>query len=95
MLHLLRVLAAYRLAYLIANERGPFDAGERLRSWVEQAYGADSWQSEGINCPLCISFWLAFVLLLCPDWLIAGLGTAGGVLVVHRSLEAADAIASA
>ncbi len=88
----LRMLAAYRLAYLISNERGPFDLAERLRSTVVHHYGPDSWQAEGVQCPLCISFWLAFALALAPRWLTASLGAAGGVLVLHRLLEAADAI---
>lgn len=92
---LLRILAAYRVAYLVANERGPFDSAESLRGWVERMYGADSWQADGINCPLCISFWLAFVVALAPRWLVRGLGTAGAVLVIHRALEAADALAPA
>jgi hypothetical protein len=58
---LLAILAVYRVAFLIAYEEGPFALAERLRSWVVQRWGGKSWQGRGIACPLCISFWLAFL----------------------------------
>lgn len=87
---LLTILSAYRIAYLISRERGPFDLAERLRTIVHLRFGSESWQAEGIDCPLCISFWAALGLLVAPRWLIRWLGSAGGVLVLHRLLEAFD-----
>ncbi len=84
---LLTLLAIYRLAYLVAIERGPFDLAQRLRTAVYQRYGAASWQFAGVTCPLCISFWFAFLVRVAPAWLIEILGLAGGVLVLHRWLE--------
>lgn len=84
------VLAAYRLAYLVANERGPFYLAQRLRTAVYGRYGSRSWQWEGITCPLCISFWLAFALRFAPRWVLDSVGAAGGVLIIHRALEAFD-----
>lgn len=85
------MLAVYRIAFMIAAERGFADSAERLRSWVYHRYGGDSWQFAGITCPLCSSFWLALVFWFLPNWMIKWLGSAGGVLVGHRVLEALHA----
>ena len=88
---LLSILAVYRGAWLLAMERGPFDLAMRLRSIIADRYGDQHWLAEGFNCPLCISFWLAFLVRFAPSWIGDALGIAGGVLVVHRGLEALDA----
>lgn len=55
------VLAVYAWAYTIALLPGPFDIFSHLRGWVDGRWGEKSWQSEGINCPTCISFWLSWL----------------------------------
>lgn len=85
--------AAYRLAYLVSRERGPFDSAEQLRSWVYHRYGDDSWQFAGIQCVLCTSFWFALVVYFLPQTIKHWLGIAGMVVTLHKVLEAADAIA--
>jgi len=75
-------LAAYRLSYLIAREEGPFG----ITSWLRGKIDSDqrTWIGRGLNCTLCISFWLAL-----PAALIAGggwlewLGMAGAILFLH------------
>lgn len=86
-------LAAYRTAYLIVYEDGPWNAAQRLRSWVADRYGLKSWQHAGINCILCVSFWVsaawAAVALFGGTAGAAVLlwwGAAGGVLVLHSWL---------
>lgn len=92
-------LAVYRVSYLIANEDGPFELAEKLRTWIymqwtankqkQQGNGWNHWTYRGINCPLCISFWLAW-LAAWPisnnnlDYVYMSLGIAGAVLVMHR-----------
>lgn len=91
MKRLMALLAVYRVAYLIAAERGPFDVAIRLRTVIAERYGDQHWMTAGVNCPLCISFWLAFAVRVAPAWLVEALGLAGGALVIHRGLEALDA----
>lgn len=81
-------LATYRLATDVAWERGPGDAYARLRGWALQRWGHDSWQAEGVACPVCVSFWAAPAVLLL--WaalpaLVHWLALAGAVALVVRS----------
>lgn len=90
---LLAILAVYRVATDLAWERGPSNAFERLRGAVMARYGADSWQAEGIGCPICVSFWAALPLavLLTLAWgaalwwgVVLWLGLAGGAAFLAR-----------
>ena len=56
---ILACLAVYRLATDFAWEAGPGALYERIRGWALARYGADHWLSEGVSCPICLSFWLA------------------------------------
>jgi hypothetical protein len=85
--------ATYRLAYLIVYEVGPFRLAERVRSWVNNRYGPKDWKTEGINCVLCTSFWLALPVACLALWggavgfvLLLWLGLAGLVLMGHSWL---------
>lgn len=98
---ILASLAVYRIAHLIGQERGPFDAALRFRLAVGRRFPAimqygrasyQHWIAEGVTCPLCISFWLAAlgaIAVLFPtaagDAVLVSLGIAGAVLVLHRS----------
>jgi hypothetical protein len=81
------VLGTYRVARLVTQEDGPFDAFAGLRARA----GQGSWVGRGLHCALCASFWLALLaaLLLLPwaDWrelvLLWG-GVAGGAVVVYK-----------
>lgn len=101
---LLAVLATYRFAYLIgSNERGPWDLALRLRTVIIARYGGEDrartygraryqhWIAEGIQCPLCVSFWLSLLaapLVLLPsvagDAALVAFGIAGAVLTLYR-----------
>lgn len=92
LLVLLAVFATYRVARMLALEEGPFglfDAA-RVRLDPEQK----TWLGRGVNCPLCIGFYAAFVVaaLLLPltNWqafVLAWLGIAGGMTVLYIWLE--------
>lgn len=82
------ILAAYRASYMIVFEDGPDDIFAQLRTSIHARYGDKAWQTKGINCLLCVSFWLALpaAMLASPlgwrqlilDWL----AVAGGVLII-------------
>ena len=54
-------LATYRLATDLAWEDGPFELYARGRGLVAARAGRDHWLTTGVNCPICLSFWIAFV----------------------------------
>lgn len=82
------VLVVYRLATDFASERGPYDVYARLRGRVMARYGADDWRTEGVNCPICWSFWLGLIagLIVEPSLmgLMYGLAIAGAVALAVR-----------
>lgn len=85
---IIAVFATYRLATDFAWEAGPFGVYAKVRGRVMARYGADDWRSEGVSCPICISFWLSipFALAVAPwDQLILyWLGIAGAAAFLAR-----------
>ena len=74
----LSVLAVWRLARLVALERGPFDLVSRLH-----VAAAGTPLAEGLACVHCLGVWLAMppAALLAPGWvggLLLWLAVAGG-----------------
>lgn len=82
----LATLATYRLSRMIALEDGPVDVFSNMREKVGQA----TWVGRGVHCVLCISFWLSWLVVLLlplaslPEYVLAALGIAGGVVVIHK-----------
>jgi hypothetical protein len=69
-------LAAYRVAWLITAERGPFDLAEKWRGFIMEKYPItrekpQHWISVGWNCPLCAGFWVSAVLYGLWQWEIS------------------------
>lgn len=88
-------LAAYRIAYLLALESGPFSIGTRWRTVVAGMWGTQSWQYDGASCPRCLSFWLVPLALAAWDWggiigqsVVTWLAVAGAILILHVWLMA-------
>jgi hypothetical protein len=82
-------LAAYRVARMVAMERGPFDLFIDFRSLIIGRWGQKKWVAEGMTCPLCIGFWASLVLfgLSYLDYVIygvAGLAVAGLQTAIQR-----------
>jgi hypothetical protein len=72
----LLVFAVYRLATDFAWMSGPFHVFDYIRGWSIQKFGIYSWITEGVNCPICLSFWFALPLIYTHDavWWLAVAG---------------------
>ncbi|MCB4364231.1 hypothetical protein KIH07_10830 [Hydrogenophaga taeniospiralis] len=82
----LSVLAVWRLARLVARERGPFDLVSRLHAAVAGTPLAD-----GLACVHCLAVWLAVLpaAVLAPGWaawLLLWLAMAGGASAVELAV---------
>lgn len=85
-------LAVYRLAADLALGDGPANVFGRLRGAVTERYGADHWLTRGVHCPICLSLWIALILVavapLLPSAVFAWLAVAGAVRALVIWLEA-------
>jgi hypothetical protein len=89
---ILAILATYRVARMLTTEDGPFDLFAKLRERIDPRQ--ETWVGRGINCPLCVGFWVSFaVSLVFLPWsslaslLLNWLGVAGGSVVLHNWVE--------
>ena len=88
MMHLLAILAAYRVARMLALEDGPLDVFAHLRARLDPEQ--TTWLGRGVNCPLCIGFWVSLIfaaMLPFADWqtfIITWLAIAGGQTFLHE-----------
>lgn len=80
----LAILAVYRVAYMIAKEDGPFDALAWIRGKIDPMQ--HTWIGRGLNCVLCLSWWLSLVVFALGGSWLEWLAVAGGVLVIHKAL---------
>ena len=62
--YMIAALAIFRIAHMIAKEEGPFAMFEQARDRIMSRFGRFHWLTNGIHCPVCISFWLLFGLSL-------------------------------
>jgi len=58
---IIAAFATYRTARMISTERGPFDIFTYIQNWVYDRWDENSWQYDGITCPLCVGLWIALV----------------------------------
>lgn len=80
----IRALAVYALAVALTQKRGPGDVFQRARELAAVRFGAESNVAAGVQCAVCASFWLAWVVSLLPEWAARGLALAGVTVVVER-----------
>lgn len=77
-------LAVYRVSRMITMEDGPLDVFARMRGKIDP--NQKTWIGRGLNCILCVSFWIALVsaLIVSATW-IEWLAIAG-VIAVYREV---------
>lgn len=83
---ILSIFAVYRVTWLVTKENGPRDVFAKFRNAVRVAYGDESWQYDGIQCVLCVSFWVVWIIAILPMILVGMLGITGIIAVAHRAL---------
>lgn len=93
--YVLAVLASYRIARMLAMEEGPLELFARVRERFDS--DQKTWLGRGLNCPLCLGFWvsLAMALLLAhqdptmhrSEIVLAWLGIAGAQTLLHLWIE--------
>lgn len=73
------VFAVYRVATDMAWMSGPFHMFEIVRGFVMVKFGFLHWITEGVNCPICLSFWIASPLIYTHGliWWLAVAGASG------------------
>lgn len=88
---LLAAMATYRLARMIAAEEGPFGLFTRLRGALDPDQA--TWLGRGVNCPLCVGFWVALPVAVVVSvlgaadvwaWPITWFGIAGAAALLHK-----------
>lgn len=87
---LVAILAAYRVAVLIAREEGPFSMFATIRGKVDPNQA--TWLGRGLNCAACVSFWTSLLVVLAVLYLpaeivtplILWLAVACGALLLNR-----------
>ena len=73
---LLVALATWYLAYAITSTHGPFKVFERIRKFTTLGGLLD--------CPICLSPWLALLMLVVPFGVgIIALALAGAAMLLH------------
>lgn len=72
----LAVLATCRATHLVVYEDGPVEVFLSLRTAVLMRFGDEHWVTQGVNCPLCVSFWLSLVMGFMPKWILIWLAAA-------------------
>jgi len=78
----LAILAVYRIAHMIAKEDGPFDVLAWIRGRIDPEQ--KGWVGRGINCVLCLGFWISLVAFALGGSCLEWLAVSGGVLVLYR-----------
>lgn len=87
---LIAILATWRISHLLAREEGPFDLVLKLRLRL----GDGGW-GRAMDCPYCLSLWLAAPLALLLSrqplaWGLAWLAISGGACVLERLCAALE-----
>lgn len=85
-------LATFRIAFMIANEEGPFAVFNSLRTFVYRRKRG-TWLDRGVNCVACLSFWCSWLVsLLIPvanwqDYVLYSLSVSCGCLILHKIIK--------
>lgn len=90
---LVAILAAYRLAHMIAREEGPFSVFANIRGRLDPNQA--TWLGRGISCAACVSVWTSLLMVLAILYLPAAvmipiafwLAVAGGGLILNKVMS--------
>jgi len=79
-------LAVWGCSYTISHLQGPFDVAVNLRRFVLQRTRPTHWLATGIECPICVSFWVAlFLYPLLQEYaacVLSAVGVAAAIMVL-------------
>jgi hypothetical protein len=79
----LYVFAVYFIAFTIARLDGPFDLMTFVRGRVDPQQ--KTWLGRGLNCPICLSFWIgAIVALIIGLWWLEWLAGCGLIILINK-----------
>ena len=82
----LSILATYRIALMFSTEEGAFGIFDKVRERFDPKQ--ETWLGRGLNCPLCIGFWIALVFaLFLPNPLLSWFAVAGGQVLLQKWTE--------
>lgn len=59
---LVALMAAYRLAFMISREEGPFSVFASIRGRLDP--NQQTWIGRGLNCAACVSVWTSLLMVL-------------------------------
>lgn len=76
-------LASYRISRMVAYERGAFDCFHKFQEFVK-ARAEGSWIEYGFKCPLCIGFWMCFVFVVLPTWIVVPIAASGLQVLIQK-----------
>lgn len=77
-----RAFAVYRLTHLVLFEEGPFEVVKLVHEHVDPKQ--ETWVGRGLNCPLCVSFWMSLLVAFLPNRLALWLGLAGAIVFAKK-----------
>jgi len=80
--HVLAWMITFGIAWTIANADGPFGLYSKFRAKVRKRYGEDTWQDSGVNCPICVGFWVAIPVAILMDGGVSMWLSASGFVTV-------------
>jgi hypothetical protein len=80
-------LATYRLARMVTQEEGPFGIFVRWRGAIDP--DQETWVGRGVNCALCVGFWIALPMSYAVTgltwlWPIVWWATAGAAALLQK-----------
>lgn len=75
-------LAVYRISRMITDEEGPF----RAFTWLRGLARPDTWIGRGLECIMCVSFWIALpiALYIGGDWLLTWPALSAITVVIRK-----------
>lgn len=84
MTFVLASLAVYRLSRMIADEEGPFAVFTKLRG----AFPPTHWVGRGLECIMCVSFWVSLPFALwidsAGDWVLTWLALSSVTVLIRK-----------